>query len=297
MDRVDLMRLFTRLCETKSFSATARELGTQQPAASKRLQALEAELGVKLVERNTRGLRVTEAGTLYYEHCKRWLGEMESVHERLVSARKGVRGALRLSVPVSLGQVHLARIALGFQRNHPGIRIELSLTDRVVDLVEDGIDVAIRIGPVRSLDVVARRLAYYHPVLVAAPAYLARHSAPASLAELARRRVLYYGLRDEAVLLGQDSLLVPRDPDLVLLDPLAVREAIREGLGIGVVNPWLVQRDLERGTLARVLPAAHGERFDVHAVTLPARNAPARIRAFVAHAALEVPRIAGMSAP
>jgi len=296
MDRVEVMQLFVRLCETQSFSVTAREIGVQQPAASKRLQALEAELGVKLLDRNTRGVRPTDAGNVYYQHCKRWLAEMEDVHERLVSARRGVRGALKLSVPVSIGQVHLTRIALAFQKQHPGVQVHLNLTDRRVDLVEDGVDVAIRIGAVGHLDVVARKLAHYEPVLVAAPSYLARHPAPASLEELATHRLLYYGIRDESVFVRDRSFVAPRDTDLVLNDPLAVREAVRDGLAIGLVNPWLAQRDLARGTLVRVLPEAHGERFDVHAITLPSRSAPARIRAFVAHCALEVPRIPGMSA-
>lgn len=296
MDRVDVMRLFVRLCETRSFSTAAREAGVQQPAASKRVQALESELGVKLFDRNTRGVRPTDAGSVYYEHCKRWLGEMEDVHERLVSARRGVRGALKLSVPVSIGQIHLTRIALAFQKQHPGVRIELHLSDRRVDLVKEGVDVAIRIGAVGNLEVVARKLAHYEPVLVAAPSYLARHGAPASLEDLERHRLLYYGIRDEFVLLDGRSRLARRDEELSLNDPLAVREAVREGLAVGLVNPWLVQRDLERGTLVRVMPEASGERFDVHAITLPARSVPARIRAFVAHCALEVPRIPGMSA-
>lgn len=296
MHGLDAMRLYVRLCETQSFSQAARDLGVKQPAASKRLRALEAKLGVTLLERNTRGVRPTDAGALYYEHCKRWLGEMEDVHERLLSARKGVRGELKLSVPVSIGQVHLARIVLAFQRQHPGVQVRLSLTDRRVDLVKEGVEVAIRIGKVGSVEVVSRRLAYYRPVLVAAPAYLARHGEPATLDELVRHRILYYGIRDEWVSLGGQSLLVPRDADLTLNDPLAVRQAIREGLAIGLLNPWLIQRDLERGALRRVLPEAHGERFDVHAVTLPARAVPARVRAFVAHCAIEVPRIPGMSA-
>jgi DNA-binding transcriptional LysR family regulator len=295
MDGFDVMRLFVRLCETRSFSIAAREAGVQQPAASKRVQALERELGVKLFDRNTRGVRPTDAGGVYYEHCKRWLGEMEDVQERLVSARRGVRGALKLSVPVSIGQIHLTRIALAFQKQHPGVQVHLHLTDRRVDLVKEGVDVAIRIGAVGDLDVVARKLAHYEPVLVAAPSYLSRHGAPASLEELEEHRLLYYGIRDEFVLLHGRSYLARRDADLVLNDPLAVREAVRDGLAIGLVNPWLAQSDLERGVLVRIMPEASGERFDVHAVTLPGRSVPARIRAFVAHCALQVPRIPGMN--
>jgi DNA-binding transcriptional LysR family regulator len=145
MDRIELMTVFVRLFETRSFSATARDLGMTQPTVSKRLQALEKSLAARLVERNTRGLRPTDAGSLYYERCKRWLGEMQGVEEQLVSARRVSRGRLRLSVPVSLGQVQLARIALRFQRQHPGVQLDLSLTDlcqRFAFCIHDGIDAA-----------------------------------------------------------------------------------------------------------------------------------------------------------
>src|SRR5882724_4385311 len=117
------MKLFTRIYETRSFSKAARELATTQPTVSKRLQALEASLGAKLLERNTRALRPTEAGALYYEQCKRWLAEMEEVQEHLHSARKGARGRLRLSFPANLGQIELARIAFTFQRLHPTVQL------------------------------------------------------------------------------------------------------------------------------------------------------------------------------
>jgi LysR family transcriptional regulator, regulator for bpeEF and oprC len=297
MDRIELMMVFVRLYETRSFSVTARELGMVQPTVSKRLQALEAGLGARLLERNTRGLRPTDAGALYYDRCKRWLGEMQEVDEQLASARRVLRGPLRISVPVSLGQVQLARIALRFQRQHPGVQIDLSLTDRRVDLVKEAVDVALRVGSIGTTDLVARELARYEPILVASPAYLERRGAPASFAELASHRILYYGARDEWLFLDQHSVRVDRDPDLTLGDPLSLREAIRESVAIGMISPWLVQDDIESGRLVRVLPAARGETFPVHALYLPSRSHPARIRAFVQFCAAEVPKVFGMYLP
>jgi LysR family transcriptional regulator for bpeEF and oprC len=297
VDRIDLMKLFTRIYETHSFSQAARELATTQPTVSKRLQALEASLGARLLERNTRGLRPTEAGSLYYEQCKRWLAEMEEVQEHLLSARKGARGRLRLSFPTNLGQIELARIAFTFQREHPTVQLDLSLSSRRVDLVEEAVDVAIRIGRIDTPWLSARRLAHYHPVLVAAPGYVARRGSPSTLAELKTHRVLYHGIREESVFYRGQSYLVPWDKDLFVDDPLTLREAIREGIAIGLLSPWLVSRDVERGTLVRVLPEATGEEFDVSAVYLPSRSLPARIRAFLAHCASEVPRIPGLDAP
>ncbi|HET6150946.1 MAG TPA: LysR family transcriptional regulator [Polyangia bacterium] len=300
MDRIDLMKLYTRIYETRSFSRAARDFGTTQPTVSKRLQALETLLGTRLVERNTRGVRPSEAGALYYQQCKRWLAEMEEVQEQLLAVRKGARGRLRLSVPVNIGQVQLARIAFSFQGQYPSVQIDLSLTDRVVDLVDEMVDVAIRIGRLGRLGssaVVARKLASYRPVLVAAPTYLLRRGSPATLAELRTHRILYYGSGGEAVLHRGQSYTPPPDPDLVVSDPLVLREAIREGVAIGLLSPWLVQHDIERGMLARVLPEALGDQFFINAVYLPSRTVPARIRAFLAHCAVEVPRIPGVSPP
>jgi DNA-binding transcriptional LysR family regulator len=291
------MRLFTRIHETRSLSQTARDLGTTQPTVSKGLQALETSLGARLVERNTRGLRPTEAGSLYYEQCKRWLSEMEEVHEHLLSARKGARGRLRVSLPVNLGQVELARIAFAFQRQNPSVQLDLSLSNRRVDLVEEAVDVAIRLGTVGSPALVARKLAHYRPILVAAPSYLERRGMPSTIAELRAHRILYNNTREESLWCRGQSYPVPLDTDLVLDDPLALREAIREGLAIGLLSPWLVHRDVERGTLVRVMPEVAGEEFDVNAVYLPSRSQPARIRAFLAHCAAEVPRIPGLLPP
>lgn len=294
MDRIELMMVFVRLYETRSFSVTARELGMAQPTVSKRLQALEAGLGARLLERNTRGLRPTDAGALYYDRCKRWLGEMQEVDEQLASARRVLRGPLRISVPVSLGQVQIARIALRFQRQHPGVQIDLSLTDRRVDLVKEAVDVALRVGHIGTTDLVARELARYEPILVATPAYLERRGAPTTFSELMSHRILYYGQRSEWLFLDPHSVCVERDPDLTLGDPLSLREAIRESVAIGMISPWLVQDDIESGRLVRVLPAARGETFPVHALYLPSRSHPARTRAFVQFCAAEIPRVFGM---
>ena len=274
MDRLELMKLFTRIYETRSLSRAARDLATTQSTVSKRLQALEATLGVTLVERNTRGLRPSEAGEVYYEQCKRWLAEMEQTEEELQSLRKGARGSLRLSVPLNIGQVQLARIAFSFQRQYPGILIDISLTDQVVDLVADGTDIAIRIGQVGNLAVVARKLARYRPVLVAAPTYVQRRGTPSNLQELSRHRVLYYGIRPESLSYRGRRYMIGPDSQLITSDALVLREAVREGLAIGLLSPWLVQHDLERGSLVRIMPEAEGEEFIVHAVYLPRVGCP-----------------------
>jgi len=297
MDRFELMQMFVRIYETQSLSEAARELKTTQPTVSKRLMALERALGARLFERNTRGLSPTEAGELYYERSKRWLAEMEEVEEQIATARRSARGRLRVSVPVNIGQVQLARIVFAFQHKHPGVQVELSLSDRVVDLVKESVDVAIRSGRVTAPNVVAKKLASYRTIFVAAPSYIERRGLPASLNELLRHRLLYHAMRDETVFWRGEQRLVPRDPDLFVSDALALREAVREGIALGLLAPWLVEKDLARGSLVRVLPEAQGERFDVHAVYLPGKSLPARTRAFIAHVTSEVPRISGMEPP
>jgi DNA-binding transcriptional LysR family regulator len=264
---------------------------------SKRLQALERSLGARLFERNTRGLRPTDAGGLYYERCKRWMTEMDDVQEQLAATRKAARGMLRLSVPVTIGQVQLTRIALHFQRQNPGIQLELQVTDRLVDLVKEGVDVAIRVGRIGTPSVVAKRLASYRPIIVVAPAYIERRGVPTSLAELLDRRILYHGVRDESIFQRGRGHVVRRDRELAISDPLGVREAVREGAAIGLLSPWIIERDLARGALVRILPDVLGEEFDIHALHLPSRSLPARTRAFLAYLATEVLRIPGLSPP
>lgn len=294
MDRLDLLAAFVRTVETGSLTAAARALRTTQPTISKRLTALEATLGARLLQRNTQGVRPTEEGERYYNVARRVLAELEQAESSLQDLRKGLRGKLRLNMPVGLGEMHLTRVAIEFQRLHPELALDLTLTDRVVDLVEDGVDVAVRGGGVTDPSVVARPLGFTRYVLTATPAYLKKHGAPRRPEDLNRHNYLRYGGGES------ESLLTPNGPMTVrvsskieLNNSLALRAAILEGVGIGRCTRWLIDAELNAGALVEVLPGVAPPPVPFHAVYLPSRFLPEKVRAFVDFASAQMRRIPG----
>jgi DNA-binding transcriptional LysR family regulator len=295
MDRLDLLAAFVRTVETGSLTAAARTLRTTQPTISKRLTALEGNVGARLIQRNTQGVRPTEEGQRYYNVARRVLAELEQAEASLQSLRKGLRGKLRLNMPVGLGEMHLTRVAIEFQRLHPELELDLTMTDRVVDLVEDGVDVAIRGGGVTDPSVIARPLGFTAYVLSATPAYLKKHGMPRRPEELNRHNYVRYGGGGES-----ESLLTPDGPmtvrvssNIELNNSLALRVAILEGTGVGRCTRWLIDAELKSGALVEVLPGVAPPPVPFHAVYLPSKFLPDKVRAFVDFTAAQMRRLPG----
>ena len=187
MDRFWAMEVFVRIVDTGSLSAAARELDTTQPSVSRQLRALEHRLKTQLLHRSTRHVSLTDAGRAYYEDCKRILSDIDATEGNLGVLQSSLRGSLRLNTSVALGVDYIAPLALAcaFQKQHPELVVDLTLNERFVDLVEEGIDVAIRFGPIRDENLVARQLGSTRRLTVAAPAYLRRHGAPRQPQDLA----------------------------------------------------------------------------------------------------------------
>ncbi|MGA9523035.1 MAG: LysR family transcriptional regulator [Myxococcaceae bacterium] len=298
MDRFELMRDFLRIVDTGSLSAAARALKTTQPTLSKRLQHLEEVTGARLLQRNTQGIRLTEAGERYYEACRRILSEMDQLESELTGIRRGLRGSLRLNLPVALGERHLTRIALGFQEQHPELRLDLSLTDRVVDLVEEGVDVAVRVGGVANPAVVARRLGAYAFCLVASPEYLKRYGTPRTARELSNHNFLSYGGDDvEHLETPEGPKTIPVRRNLALDNSLALSTALVSGRGIGRIARWVVEDEIQAGRLTVVLPGMAPPPLPVHAVYLPSKYLPEKVRAFVQHLSGEIVQLPGWVPP
>src|SRR5258707_4575990 len=192
MDRLAALEIFVRVVDTGSFSAVARHQRIGQPAVSKAVVQLEEWLGVSLLMRSTRSVLPTEAGRIFYERAKRMIEEAD---EAVVAARasaSGLSGKLRVSTSVFFGRLHVIPQLSAFLAEHPDLDVELVLDDRVVDLVNEGIDVALRIGPMPDSNMTARRIAEGRRVVVATPAYLQRHGTPASPGELAGHQAIIY---------------------------------------------------------------------------------------------------------
>lgn len=294
MDRIALMHAFVRVVETGSLSRASRELHTTQPTVSKWMQRLETSVGARLLQRNTRGIRLTETGETYFQEARRLVAEVAALEVSVRRAGAGVSGRLSLNVPAGLGAQFLGSFALEFQALHPGLVLDLVLTDRVVDLVQDGADVAVRLGGVFNPAVVARALGALSFVLTATPDYLARHGRPAIAADLARHNFLAYGtgpLEELHTPRGVERVRVTSD--LGLHDHFTLRTAVLAGRGIGRTVRWLVDEDVQSGRLEVVLPACAPPPVAVHAVYLPARPQPEKVKLLVAHLAARVKSIPG----
>lgn len=296
MDRVSLYRAFVRVADTGSVSRAARALGTTQPTVSKWLRQLETRLGQPLVFRSTRGVRLTDAGQMFLESARRVVGEVEQLEAvvRGAKAGAGVSGLLRFSFPLGLGAAHLAQMAFELQAKHPALKVEVALTDRAVDLVQDQVDLTVRLGGVYNPSVIARPLGALAFVLVATPGYLEERGAPRAPADLTAHDYLQYGeVRVEELLGPRGIARVPVRTGVVIRDHLTLRAAALAGRGVARAQQWLVKDDLDAGRLRVVLPGWEPPPFVAHAVYLPVRPLPERVRAGLNHLAARIKEVPG----
>jgi len=300
MDRYILMTTFVRVAETGSVSAAARDLRLGQPAVSKHLQALETTLGSRLLQRSPQGIKLTEAGRRYYERAKRLVDELRELEADFADARGGpLRGRLRISAPVTLGEVHLARLLAQFAAEHPELELDILLSDQPAGLVETGVDIAIVVGRLADSRHIARKLAVMRRVLVATDEFLARAGVPASIDELAR----FEFVRCEVLAQG-DVLNFASDGGrqsvrtrgrVVVNNGLAVREMVLAGHGMAAVPLGWVHEDLQAQRLRAVVVEHELETLEVHALYPSARFVPTKLRALVHRLQERLPQLPGMA--
>jgi DNA-binding transcriptional LysR family regulator len=288
MDRLNAMELFVRVVETGSFSAVAREMDMTQPTVSKQLAGLEARLKTRLLNRSTRQLSLTEAGTSYYEACKRILDGVREAEGNLGKLQGRLAGTLRLNTSIALGQMYVSPLAIKFQRAHPEIEIDLQLQDRFVDLVEEGIDVAIRVGRLTDSTLVARRLGR-----AATPAYLKKHGTPKVPQDLASHNCILYAYLstgNEWLFQGPEGeIRVKVTGSFRANNGDAIRQAVLADLGVAVGPEWIVHDDIAAGTLRPILPDFAPTPLEVNAVFTSARHVSTKVRAFIEFLQAEFP--------
>ena len=279
LDRVTGMQVFARVAALGSFSAAGRALGLSQTGVTKHVAALEARLGARLLHRTTRRLTLTEAGRTYLDACERILAEIEEAEAAVGAEAVEARGTLRLNVPLSFGVRRIAPALAEFCAAHPALTVELGLNDRRVDLIEEGWDLAVRIGPLADSDLIARPLAPCRLALCAAPAYLSRHGTPRGPEELSGHNCLGYTLSG-AGHWTIDGRAHPVSGTLRASNGAALVAAAVEGLGLIYQPTFLVGDALRAGTLVALdlgaLPV-----LPIHALMPPGRR-PAKTRAFLA---------------
>jgi len=273
---------FVRTIETGSFSDAARLLGASPSAVSKSVARLEARLGVRLIQRSTRTLALTAEGALYFERVAPLIQALADA-EQALRTPDDVSGLLRVAAPSDLGRTVFAGWAERFARAHPRLKLELGIADRQVDLIREGYDVAIRVGALLDNRLTARRLTTLQPVLVAAPAYLARRGQPAERADLVEHACLRY-LTPAGPFpwtWADGSSVVPDGP-FDTNDGVVLRQAALAGAGIAQLARIAVADDLAAGRLDIVLPHLPMPGLEVHALHAYGRQAPQRVRLFTA---------------
>lgn len=285
MDRVTGIELFIRVVETGSFSKAAGEIGITQPTATKAVAAIEQRVGARLLHRSTRGLTLTEVGTLYYEKCKLIAREIDEADNLATLLQSTVGGMLRISTSVAFGRRVMVPLVLRYRALHPEITIDLSFDDRYVNLVEQGVDLAIRMGPMADSSLGARYLGTNPWLMVAAPSYLEMRGTPGSVADLPQHDCVVYSSvqgddRWSLKTATGETLSVPVKGPLRSNNLSAVLAATRAGMGLAVL-PWYVAREsLADGTVQQVL-ADHGlPEQEIHAVFPSPKLVPLKVTSF-----------------
>jgi len=286
MERLDAMAVFARVIEAESFSGAARALGLSKSAVSKQVSRLEDRLGLRLLNRTTRRLSLTEAGAAFYQGCQRVVAEAEAAEQAVTHLASAPRGRLRVSAPMSFGVSHVSPALPEFLGRYPELAVDLTLNDRIVDLVEEGFDVGIRIGGLTDSSLVARRLAPNRTVLSAAPAYLQVRGTPRDVGELEDHACLIYSYQATG---AAWRLTGPKgDRRFKVSGPLrvnngdAILAAALGGLGVALLPCFICGEDLRAGRLVRVLPDWEAPPDSAVSAVFPAaRHLSPKVRAFI----------------
>lgn len=283
------MRVFRRVVDLTSFAGAARDLRLSNAAVSKHVATLEERLGTKLLHRTTRKLSLTAAGVSYHEHCCRVLDDIDVTEASLGRAASVATGTLRVNVPLSFGLLHISPLLPEIVAAHPELSLDVSFSDRFVDLLEEGVDLVIRIARKLpdSSSLVARPLARAAQVLCASPAYLERHGAPRTPGDIAEHSCVVYGMSStpsEWTLGGSEGAVrVPVRGRLTLGNSIAIRDAVLAGAGLSLLPSFYVVEALRDGALVEVLADHPAPDITVFALHPQSKHHALKVRVFVDH--------------
>jgi DNA-binding transcriptional LysR family regulator len=287
IDNLTGILAFVRTAEARSFTAAARQLGISPSGVSKAISRLEAGFGVRLLHRTSRSVTLTPEGLAFYERCRQIVAELEGAEQILSSARDAPRGRLRVTLPLSLGRLQLARLLPEFLAGHPEVSIEASATDRMVDLVEEGVDVAVRLGRPPDSRLVARRLLAGTLVTCATPAYLARHGTPREPEDLARYNCARFVVpstgvaRDWMFQRGGKTFSVAVGGNLTFDHAECLVEAATAGTAVIQMSSYVTGDAFASGRLVRILASFEVDSPPMWVMYPQNRHLTPRVRAFV----------------
>lgn len=286
MDRFEEMHTFVKVVETGSLSAAADRMGLAKSAISRRLADLESRLGVQLLNRTTRRIYLTESGDLFYQRCQRILTELDDSEQQISLAHGELCGTIRIAAPLSFGITHLSPLLNRFLREHGELRLDLNLDDRLINLMDEGIDLAIRIGRLEDSTLIARRLTSVNLVVCASPDYLREHGEPRHPGELNQHQGLTYSNLPDA---QQWQFTDADGNELNVRVPLRMRanngdvlmRAAIDGLGVMVTTTFIAYQAIEQGLLKPILRDYRLRDAGIYAVYPAQRHLPRRVRVLI----------------
>jgi DNA-binding transcriptional LysR family regulator len=285
MDKFLEMKTFAAVVDGGSFVQAADALAMSKPAVSRHVAELEQRLGVRLLQRTTRKLSLTEEGRLFYGRCKTVLADVEVAEEEITAKSIAVKGLIKVNVPVSFGLLELAPLWPDFMAKFPDVELDITLADRIVDLVEEGFDLAVRIARLPNSSLVSRKLASTQLLLCASPGYLRKHGRPKHPSELTEHAVLSYSLLATG---DQWSFEGPDGPVAVTVKPVMRTNsgdtciaAARKNRGVVLQPSFMVQADLQSGALVELLPSYRSIVFGIFAVYPTRQYVSPKVRALI----------------
>lgn len=285
MDLFASMRMYLAVVDGGSFAAAADKLDVSRAMVSKQVQKLEEHLGTRLLNRTTRRLSLTETGREFYERSMQIVSDVEEAEQIAGQMTRMPQGVLRVTIPLSYGQHRLAGIIGDYTQAYPQVQLDISLSDRKVDLIDEGFDLAIRIGAMPQSDLVARKIGGVRSIVCAAPSYLKKHGAPQAPTDLAAHACLGYtltGTGTEWRLEGPDgTLAIPISGPIKADNGDIIRLAALRGAGIVFQPQFIIGDDVDAGRLVRVLPDWQSAELGVYAVYPSRKHLSAKVRTFV----------------
>ena len=283
MDRIESVAIFVEVAERRSFAAAARRLARSAAAVTRAVGELETRLGVRLLNRTTRAVSLTEAGDRFLAGARRVLADFEEIERAAAGEGAAPRGELRITAPILFGRLHALPIVTEFLDRFAEVSVALSLIDRPVDLVEEGLDVAVRIGALAESSAVATRVGAVRRIVVASPGYVTQHGTPLSPGDLGAHAVIAFsGGADHWVFRdGERETSIAIRPRLAVTTAAAALDAVGAGFGIARVLSYQAAADISRGSLLRLLAPYEGDELPIHLLYPGGRHPPPKLRAFL----------------
>jgi DNA-binding transcriptional LysR family regulator len=286
MDKFEQMRAFTQVVDAGGFAAAARTMGLSRSAVNKLVIALENDLGVQLLHRSTRQVTPTETGLAFYERCVEILANLEEAERAIAQLHEEPRGRLRVNAPMTFGTMHLAPAISDFLMQYPDLQVQLTLNDRLIDPIEEGFDVTVRIAALQpSVSLIVHSLVPAERVLCAAPVYLETHGTPNHPEDLRSHSCLHYGqiaVETQWTLIGEEGeQTVSIHGVLCSNNGEVLRDAAVHGLGIALLPKFIVGRELHEGTLLVVLPEYRPSELSIQVIYPVNRHLATKVRLLV----------------